>query len=478
MDDTELCFTSAVELADLVVRRVVSPVEITEAVLRRIEAMQPQLNAFITVAADRAMSAAREAERAVVAGETLGPLHGVPVSVKDLCNTAGLRTTFGSLYHADNVPVQDCVPVARLRAAGAIVVGKTTTPEFGHKALTEAPLFGRTVNPWHTARTCGGSSGGAGAAVASGLAPLAVGTDGGGSIRIPAAACGIVGMKQTLGVVPHDQTPDVFGLLAYVGPMARTVADAALMLDVMAGPHPSDPHSLGRRPEGLTAAARAEGDLRGLRIGWRPFLGNARIDGETRALVEGALAAFTGLGASVDEHRDDFPDALPIWGPLTFSIWASRFAAIEAALGDRMSASLRHWMAEGRRYGAVAVQDAIAARTRLYRTVEGWFDRIDLLVTPTLSRPALPADQDPFAPVEIEGEAAGGLRDGWYPYTHPFNLTGHPAITVPCGWTKDGLPVGLQIVGPWLADARVLRSAALFEMARPWAHRRPPVPDA
>jgi len=395
--------------------------------------------------------------------------------VKDLCNTAGVRTTFGSFGYEDNVPEADIVAVARLKAAGGIMVGKTTTPEFGHKPLTEAPLFGRTVNPWNTERTCGGSSGGAGAAVAAGMAPLAVGTDGGGSIRIPAACCGLVGVKQTLGVVPHDQTPDVFGLLAYVGPMARTVADAALMLEVMAGPHRSDPHSLGRALSGLAAAGQPRGDMRGVRIGWRPFLGNDRIDGETLALCEAGVKALAAIGAEVIDHEAAFTNTLPVWGPLTFSIWASRFGALEKRLGNRMSSSLRTWMAEGGKYSAIDVQDAMALRTRVFREVEAWFEDIDLLVTPTLSRPAIRADQDPLEPIEIEGTPAGGLRDGWYPYTHPFNLTGHPAVTVPCGWTADGLPVGLQIVGPWLSDARILRAAALFEEAMPWQDRRPPV---
>jgi len=475
MDENDLCYTPAVELAGLIAAREISPVELTAAVLARIEALQPRLNAFITVAADSAMAEARAAEQAVIDGKPLGPLHGVPFSVKDLCNTAGVRTTFGSFGYEDNVPEADIVAVARLRAAGGIMVGKTTTPEFGHKPLTEAPLFGRTVNPWNTERTCGGSSGGAGAAVAAGMAPLAVGTDGGGSIRIPAACCGLVGVKQTLGVVPHDQTPDVFGLLAYVGPMARTVADAALMLEVMAGPHRSDPHSLGRALSGLAAAGQPRGDMRGVRIGWRPFLGNDRIDGETLALCETGVKALAGIGAEVIDHEAAFTNTLPVWGPLTFSIWASRFGALEKRLGNRMSSSLRTWMAEGSKYSAIDVQDAMALRTRVFREVEAWFEDIDLLVTPTISRPAIRADHDPFEPIEIEGTPAGGLRDGWYPYTHPFNLTGHPAVTVPCGWTADGLPVGLQIVGPWLSDARILRAAALFEEAMPWQDRRPPV---
>lgn len=475
MDATELCWLPATELAARIARREVSPVEATEAVLARIEETEPALNAFITVAADRALDEARAAEAAVMRGDALGPLHGVPFSVKDLCNTEGVRTTFGSFAFADNVPAADCVAVARLRRAGGIMVGKTTTPEFGHKPLTEAPLFGRTLNPWDRSRTPGGSSGGAGAAVAAGMAPLGVGTDGGGSIRIPAACCGIVGMKQTLGVVPHDQTPDAFGLLAYVGPMTRSVADAGLMLSVMAGPHPSDPHSLGRDAGDLAAAARPEGDLKGVRVAWRTLMGNDRIDGETRALFEDAVGVFADLGADLVEHDRPFRPSLGIWGPLTFSIWASRFARFEESLGQQMSATLRHWMAEGRNVTGVDVQDAMAVRTSLYREVQGWLDEADLILTPTLSRPAIAADHDVLQPIEIEGRPAGGVREAWYPYTHPLNLTGHPAITVPCGWTRDGLPVGLQIFGRWLDDARVLRAAALFERARPWADRRPPL---
>jgi aspartyl-tRNA(Asn)/glutamyl-tRNA(Gln) amidotransferase subunit A len=411
----------------------------------------------------------------VARGGDLGPLHGVPFSVKDLVATAGVRTTWGSLARADHVPAADAVAVARLRAAGAILVGKTTTPEFGHKPLTEAPLFGRTANPWDLSRTSGGSSGGSAAAVAAGAGPLSVGTDGGGSTRIPSACCGVVGMKPTLGVVPHDLTSDAFGNLAYLGPIARTVADAAQMLDVMAGPHPADPHSLAREVTGLADAGLLS-DLAGVRVGWRTFFGNDRIDGETRTLFEAAVPALADAGAQVTPHDDVVENTYPLWAPLTFSFWASRYADVEVELGDRMSASLRHWMAEGRTVSGTEVRDAEAARTTLYRQVQGWFDDIDLLVTPTLACPAIPVDSEATGDVVIEGEPVpSGYRAGWYPYTHPFNLTGHPAITVPCGWTSDGLPVGLQIVGRWFEDALVLRAAAALEAAQPWAHRRPPL---
>jgi len=462
----ELPWLSARELAAKIATRDISPVEAMTATLARAEAVQSACNAFVTIDGDGAMAAARAAEAKVMAGDALGPLHGVPASVKDLCNTAGLRTTFGSLAYKDNVPEADCVAVARLRAAGALIFAKTTTPEFGHKPLTEAPLFGRTLNPWDRTRTPGGSSGGAGASIAAGVGPLGLGTDGGGSTRIPAAACGMVGVKQTLGVVPHDQTPDVFGLLAYLGPISRNVADAGLMLETMAGPDASDPHSLGRDLKGLAEAAATPLDLRGVRIGWRLKMGNERVDPETRAAFEASLATLESLGAELIERNDAFENTLPVWGPLTFSIWACRFAATEQALGDDMSATLRHWMGEGRSHGAIEVQRSMEARTRLFRQVQSWFEEIDFLATPTLAAPALPADQDPFQPVMIDGAPAGGLRDGWYPYTHPFNLTGHPAATLPNGFTAGGLPTGgLQLVAPWLEDARLLAAAAAFEAA-------------
>src|SRR3954462_4059452 len=300
----DLAYTSAAELAALIAQRVVSPVEIVDIVLDRIEKTQPTLNAFITVCADDARAAAKAAEAAVMRGDTLGPLHGGPFAVKDLVNTADLRTTFGSVALADNVPAADSPAVARLKQAGAILVGKTTTPEFGHKCFTEAPLFGRTANPWDLSRTSGGSSGGAAAAVAAGLAPIGIGTDGGGSSRIPAACCGVVGFKQTLGLVPHDLTPAGFGNQSHLTPMPRTVMDTALILQAMAGPHPCDPHALGLPTPDFVGAARAEGDLKGVRIAWRPYLGNDRLAAEVQAECEAGLTALAELGARVELVED------------------------------------------------------------------------------------------------------------------------------------------------------------------------------
>ncbi len=469
----DLCFASAAELAARYRARELSPVDVVDAVLQRIEAIQPSINAFVTVCSDEARREAAAAEAAMTQDTEPPPLLGVPVSVKDLVNTAGVRTTFGSKLMADNVPTADSVTVARLKRAGAILVGKTTTPEFGHKPLTEAPLFGKTRNPWDLSRTCGGSSGGAGAAVAAGLAPLAVGTDGGGSIRIPAACCGVVGLKPTLGCIPHDQAADNFGNLAYVGPMTRTVGDAARMLDAMAGPDSADPYSLGIASRDFTSAAKPEADLNGLRIAWRPYLGNAVVDAEVLRIVEAALPAFEELGADVEPVTDDFANTEPHWLVITHSIWASRFQELVRDGREQMDLSLLTQIDKGQSYSAVDLQDAARARTALFREVQGWFDRFDLVLTPTLSRTAVSVDHDPLGQVEIEGRPAGSLRAAWYPYTHPFNLTGHPAITLPCGMASDGLPVGLQIIGPWHAEEQLLRAAALFEAARPWAGRRP-----
>src|SRR6266513_980910 len=471
----DLAFTSAAELAALIAQRVVSPVEIVDIVLDRIERTQPTLNAFMTVCADEARAAAKEAEAAVMRGEMLGPLHGVPFAVKDLVNTGGVRTTFGSVALADNVPAADSPSVARLKAAGAVLVGKTTTPEFGHKCFTEAPLYGRTANPWDLGRTPGGSSGGAAAAVAAGLGPIGIGTDGGGSSRIPAACCGVVGFKQTLGLVPHDLTPDGFGNQSHITPMTRTIMDTALMLQAMAGPHPCDPHALGLAAPDFVAAARPEGDLKGVRIAWRPLLGNTVLAREVREACERGLGTLTELGAIVEPVNDDFASTEPIWLILTQSFWNARFRRYVAEFGPRMSETLLRQMDNGAGHSAVALQEAMFERTRVFREIQGCFGRCDIVATPTLSRTALAIDHDFFAAIEIDGETADTVRKAWYPYTLPFNLSGNPAVTLPCGFGADGLPIGLQLVGPHLGDARLLRAASLFEMARPWADQRPRV---
>jgi aspartyl-tRNA(Asn)/glutamyl-tRNA(Gln) amidotransferase subunit A len=477
MNDDDLCYLPAAELAPLIGRREVSPVEVVLSVIARIERSQPILNAFITVCSEEALTAAREAERALMRGVPLGVLHGVPFSVKDLIKTRGVRTTYGSVIFGEYVPEVDATAVARLKAAGAILIGKTTTPEFGQKGLTEAPLFGRTRNAWDAGRTCGGSSGGAAVAVAAGLGPIAVASDGGGSTRIPAACNAVVGFKQSLGVVANDSAQDAFGNISYITPMTRTVMDTALMLDVMAGPHPSDPHSLNRPEHHYVAAARAEGDLRSLKVAWRPLLGNKAVAAEVLSACTSAVGVFSELGAEVFEVPDDFESAEPLWMIVNGSYRLAQYGHHLENDRHRMDPTLVAQLDRAAGYSAQELYRAIFLRTRLYRLVQGWFERADLVVTPTLSRTALALDHDFFAPIEIDGKTIDTMRRAWYPYTLPFNMTGNPAVSIPCGWDGDGLPIGLQLVGRLGADAEVLRAAALFEKARPWAQRRAPLAE-
>jgi len=466
--DRTLVETDALTLARLIRDKQVSPVGVVEAVLARIEALQPTVNAFITVTAEEARAAARRAEAAVMGGERLGPLHGVPFSVKDLLPTRGVRTTMGSLIFADQVPAEDAVPVRRLREAGAILVGKTTTPEFGHKPLTDSPLFGATRNPWDLSRTAGGSSGGAAAAVVSGQAPLALGTDGGGSIRLPASCCGIVGLKPTLGRVPHVSQADLFSSTSYIGPMARTVAETAACFDAIAGFDAGDPYS---RPE--PADDPRDVTVRGLRVGWLPRVGNRLVDAEVLAATEAAVRHLDAGGAQVETLDEDVSAF-----EQTFLIGlqaglAARVGAHMAAFGDKVAPSLRESVERGARWSAVDWVNALGQRTAMYRRVNALFRRFDVLLSPTLSRPALAVDHDAFRPITIGGEEAGSIRGAWYPYLWPFNLSGHPALSLPCGVAADGLPIGLQIVGPWYGDRPVLALAGHLERERPCARPMP-----
>lgn len=473
MNHDDLAYLPASALADLIRRRELSPVDLVQSVLARIERSQPVLNAFITVCAEAALNAAREAERAIMREGPRTPLHGIPFSVKDLVNTRGVRTTYGSLIFEHHIPSADAVAVARLKAAGAILVGKTTTPEFGQKGLTEAPLFGKTRNAWHPARTSGGSSGGAAVAVAAGLGPLAVATDGGGSTRIPAACNGVVGFKQSLGVVPSDSAQDGFGNISYITPMTRTVADTALMLDAMAGPDPRDPLSMNRIKPNFVEALETRSAVRPLQIAWRPYLGNTVVASDVLRLCRTAVDALADLGAKVFEVPDDFEIAEPLWLTVNGSYRLAQFGHHLKEHRARMDPTLVAQLERAAVYSAQELYQAIFLRTRMYRQVQNWFETADVVITPTLSRTALPIEHDFFAPIEIEGKPVDTMRRAWYPYTLPFNMTGNPAISIPCGWDADGLPVGLQLIGRIGEDAGLLCLAAAFEVARPWAHVQP-----
>ena len=464
MHSDDLALMSATDLVTGIQARKVSPVEVVEGILDRIERLNPRLNAYCTVTADAARREARAAEAAVMRNDPLGPLHGVPVSVKDLVITRGVRTTFGSRIYERNVPEEDAPLVERLKAAGAIVMGKTTTPEFGWKGATDSPLFGISRNPWNPDCTPGGSSGGAGAAVAAGLAPLAVGTDGGGSIRIPGSFCGVFGLKPTYGLIPVYPAAAT-GTLSHAGPMTRTVRDAALMLQVMAGPDDRDPLSFPSTGQDLTAGLG--NGVRGLRVAWSPTLGYAVVDPQVRSLTEAAAKRFEAMGCSLDEVDRVFDDPDPVWSPLFYGGIAARLHDLLGEWRDRMDPGLVQVVEEGSRMGALQLGKASLARAAFTEQVRKFFTRYDLLLTPTLAVPPFAAGME-WPPAHRDGS-----RLAWVAFTYPFNLTGQPAATIPCGFTQDGLPIGLQIVGKRLADAIVLRAASAFEAAAPWGSRCP-----
>ncbi|HSF29567.1 MAG TPA: amidase [Candidatus Tectomicrobia bacterium] len=467
MDAIDLCYLPATELEVAIRTKQVSPVDVVDAMLARIERLNPRLNAYCTVTATAARAAAKEAEAAVMRGDALGTLHGIPVSIKDLIATQGIRTTHGSKLYEQFIPDEDAPVVERLKRAGAIILGKTNTPEFGHKAITNNLVFGLSRNPWSLEHTPGGSSGGAAAAVAAGLGPLAVGTDGGGSIRIPSSCCGIFGLKPTLGLVAAAPTFGGLETLSHTGPMTRTVRDAALMLNAMVG---ADPRDLSSLPvAGIDHLASLDRGIHGLRVAWSPDLGYAAVDPQVRQLAEGAAGRFTELGCHVEGAHPDFADPAESYQILSTASRAARIADRWPAERERFDPSLAVQIEAGMRWSAIDFVNAANVRRTLNEAFVRFFRRYDLLLTPTLTAPPPPVTVETHA--EIAGQKVRRL--GWLAFTFPLNLIGYPAASIPCGWTREGLPVGLQIVAPRFAEVLVLRAAAAFEAIAPWAHRRP-----
>lgn len=457
----DLAYLSATRLRDLVRSRKVSPVEVVDYFFGRIERINPAINAFCTLAPEQARAAARRAEAAMRAGAALGPLHGVPVAIKDLTATAGIRTTYGSKLFEHNVPTEDALVVARLKAAGAIVLGKTNTPEFGAGINTTNAVFGPTRNPWDTNRSSGGSSGGSAAALAAGLCPIAEGTDHGGSLRVPAALCGVIGFRTTAGRVPRYPSGWLYDTFSVTGPMARTVPDVALMLSVVAGPDDRVPIAIDT--PGAVFADAAQGDVAGLRVAWSRDLGLSLVDPEVADIAARAARSFADLGCHVVEGHPDVHDVPEMIPPLR----AMRNVAATPHLLDRVqeidNPFCREYLERGRSVTALEVARAEAQRSALYQRCRDFFQRHDLLLTPTMPVAAFPIED--FHPRTIAGRPVAGTLDAVM-LTYAITMTGLPAISVPCGRTAEGLPVGLQIVGGWHAEALVLRTAAAFERAR------------
>jgi aspartyl-tRNA(Asn)/glutamyl-tRNA(Gln) amidotransferase subunit A len=453
---SELWAKTAAELLDGYRRHEFSPVEVSRAVLGRIEALNPKFNAFCLVSQE-VEKEAKASESRWLAGQPRGLLDGVPVSIKDLLLTRGWPTLRGSMAVDPNGPWNDDAPaVARLREHGAVLLGTTTTPEFGWKGVTDNALTGITRNPWDKSKTPGGSSGGAAAALASGMGPLAVGTDGGGSIRIPCSFTGLFGLKPSFGRVPAWPLSP-FGTVAHVGPMARSVGDAALMLNVLAQPDARDWHALPYEPQDWRTGL--EQGVAGLRIAYSPDLGYAKVDAEVAALVKSSLSVFTDLGAKVEEKNPGFENPSGIFRIQWFSGAAYLIKSLSSEKRKLVDPGLLEISAEGEKITAHEVLDMQMKRGALGAHMNLFHRDYDLLVTPTLAVPAFEAGRE-FPP--------GGSRwTDWTPFTYPFNLTQQPAASIPCGLTKSGLPVGLHIVGPKYADALVLRAARGFETARP-----------
>ena len=458
---TDLCSLSASELLRLYRARKASPVEATRAVLARIDKLNPVLNCFCLVDEKAALASAKESEARWRKSEPKGLLDGVPASIKDLLLTRGWPTRRGSKTVNPAGPWNDDAPcVARLRENGAVLVGKTTTPEFGWKGVTDNPLTGITRNPWNPKMTPGGSSGGSTAAVAAGMAPLTVGTDGGGSIRIPCAFTGLFGLKPSFGRVPAWPLSP-FGTVAHVGPITRTVTDAALMMNVLALPDARDWHALPYDPRDYRVGL--EDGVKGLRIAYSATLGYAEVEQEVLALVHKAALRFAELGAHVEETDPGFENAGPVFTAHWFAGAAALLRGFDSEQLKLVDPGLRDVARQGAKIRTLDYLDAVQKRGQMGALMNRFHQKYDLLLTPTL----------PLAAFEAGREVAHLLKEkrwtDWSPFSYPFNLTQQPAASIPCGFTRKGLPVGLHIVGPRYADALVLRAARAYESIRPIA---------
>jgi aspartyl-tRNA(Asn)/glutamyl-tRNA(Gln) amidotransferase subunit A len=473
----EICPMEATALAAAIKTKQISAVEAAEAVLDRMEHVEPHVHAFCTPTPDLALAHARRIDADLTAGLDAGPLAGVPVSIKDLILTRGVRTTSGSVAYEDLIPEEDDVAVERLKAAGAVIIGKTNTSEFGYSATGHNPIFETTRNPWNLAMTPGGSSAGAGAAVASGVGPLALGSDGGGSVRIPASHCGLYGFKPSMGRIPlypgsrDERYPGVSGWesLECYGPLTRSVADAALMMSVMAGPDPRDRHSIPN--EGIDWLESVRGGIKGKRVAYSADWGYAAVDPEVAQIAADAARLFE------RDHGCAIAEANPGWEDPAAAFAATIVAETDLRgmrrMIDRHGRKMSQHMVDllSRPWTAEDLTDANIARKGVANKMWRMMARYDLLLTPTLCVPPFPILMQ--GPEKIAGRYV--RPESWLAFTFPLNLTGQPAATVPAGWTRGGLPVGLQIVGRHLDDAMVIRASAAYEAARPWAHRWPPL---
>jgi amidase len=469
VSDTDLCYLDATELVRLVRCRTISAIELLEAHLARIARVNPALNAIVTCVPELARATARSVDQALARGEPIGLLAGLPTAVKDLVQTAGVRTTFGSLVYRDHVPEQDALIVERLKSAGAVVLGKSNSPEFGAGSQTFNSVFGVTRNPYDPSRTCGGSSGGAAVAVATGMVPLADGSDLGASLRNPASFCNVVGLRPSVGRVPIWPTANAWASLSVYGPMARTVADVALMLAAIAGPDPRSPISLGE--PGAIFARPLERDFQGTRVAWSRDLGGAPVDPPVTKVLESQRHVFAELGCNVDEDEPDLSGATESFHVLRAHQFAQRYASLLDGHRSDMKSTVVWNIEEGLRLTQRDIARAEVQRTEIFHRMRRFFERYEFLLCPVTQ--VLPFPVEVEYPTEIGGMRLANYIE-WLRTCYSITVTGFPAISVPCGFAEAGLPVGIQIVGRFRDEFGVLQLAHAFERATQIGRRRPP----
>ncbi|HEY1674111.1 MAG TPA: amidase [Streptosporangiaceae bacterium] len=466
----DLCFLTARELRAALGRREVSAREVLAAHLDQIERLNPEINAVITLAADQATAAAAAADERAAAGADLPALHGLPVAHKDLHETAGLLTTYGSPVRANYVPAEDALVIERMRRAGVITIGKTNVPEFGAGSHTFNPLFGATRNPYDRSKSAGGSSGGTAAALACGMHPIGDGSDMGGSLRNPASFNNVVGFRPSPGRVPGWPALMAWGTMGVSGPMARTVADTALLLSVLAGPDPRSPIAL--ETPGSRFAEPLESDPRGLRVAFSPDLGGAvPVEPEVAAATTAAALVFADLGARVTDASPDFTGADEVFRTLRAWNFEATFGALEEQSPEAFKATLRDNIAQGRALSGRDLARAEQLHTALFQRVRQFFTHYDILLLPVSQ--VLPFDVDLEYPTEIDGVPMTDYLD-WMASAYLISATGCPALSVPAAFSQGGLPIGVQLVGPHHADFAVLQAGHAFEQATQVAARRPP----
>ena len=470
----EFCYRSAVDIAELIKSKQISAVEVIKAFLERIEKINPLVNAYCTVAENEALQAAHRLDHKIKSGEQPGSLAGVPVAIKDVTLTKGIRTTFGSKLYRDYVPEVDSLVVERLKAAGAIVIGKTNTPEFAAGGSTYNDLFGPTRTPWNIAYNSGGSSGGSAAAVAAGLCPIAEGNDLGGSLRIPASFCGIVGMRPSPGRIPFYPNDLYWDTMSLEGPMARNVGDLALMFDVMAGPDRRSPVAL--MPKEASFYESIKRSCTGgcsFKIAWSDNLNLTPVDSEVLSVARQAITSFKEMGCSVIEESPDFSGlqktATVLRGVRYAALYQDELEKSEFL--ELVNPNIIGNARQGLALSAADIARADRHRSKLWAQMLSFFEQHDLLAVPTVPIKPFPAET-PY-PTEINGQEMKSYID-WIMLTYAFSVTGLPAISIPCGWTKEGFPVGLQLAGPPGGERELLIAAACFEKLNPWQDRKPP----